>query len=195
MPLLTGILVPLGAMNAWALAIGRLLALSALAAMVAVILLQVWYRYVLNAALPWPAEAARFLMLWMTGLAAPTAYRQSGFVAIDMVRDLLPRRMASVLTLFLLALSLAVLVMGIQLGWDHVQSGWLFASSSLRLPLDLVGGGVVRVKLAWMYMSVWIGMVLLTSVNVELILREIVKLGGRADALAPIWVSDLPEAE
>lgn len=192
---LTAILVPLGAANAWALAVGRFVALCALAAMVAVILLQVWYRYVVNAALPWPDEAARFLMLWMTGLAAPTAYRQSGFVAIDMVRDLLPGRLASILSLILLALSLAVLVMGVQLGWNHVQSGWLFNSSSLRLPLDLLGGSSVRIKLAWMYMSVWVGMVLLTSVNIELILREIVRLGGRADALSPIRHTDLPEAE
>lgn len=163
--------------------------------MVAVILLQVWYRYVMGAALPWPDEAARFLMLWMTGLAAPTAYRQSGFVAIDMVRDLLPGRLASILALMLLAMSLCVLVLGIQLGWDHVQSGWLFNSSSLRLPLDLVGGSSVRLKLAWMYMSVWVCMVLLTSVNVELILREIVRIGGRADALSPIRHADLPEAE
>jgi len=33
--------------------------------MVIVILLQVFFRYVLNNALPWPDELARFLMLWM----------------------------------------------------------------------------------------------------------------------------------
>ena len=72
------------------------------------------------------------------------------------------------------SISLLVLVAGLQLGWRHVNSGWLFASSSLRLPLDLVGGTSVKIKLAWMYLSLWTGMLLLTVVNVELILRSLV---------------------
>ncbi|SLN61037.1 Tripartite ATP-independent periplasmic transporters, DctQ component [Roseivivax jejudonensis] len=195
MGLVRGLLVPLELWNRWALALGRGLALVALAIMVIVILAQVFFRYVLNNALPWPDEAARFLMLWMTGLAAPTAFRRGGFVAIDTVQRLMPRRVADVLVLVLLALSLCVLAVGIQLGWNHVNSGWLFNSSSLRVPLDLVGGETVRVKLAWMYMSVWIGMVLLTVVAVELILRQIVRIGGEADTLSPLAPGDLPEAE
>lgn len=57
----------------------------ALSVMVAVIILQVFFRYALNSSLPWPDEAARFLMLWMTGLIAPSAYRWGGFVAIDII--------------------------------------------------------------------------------------------------------------
>ena len=63
--------------------IGRFISVIALAMMVFVILLQVFCRYILNNALPWPDEAARFLMLWLTSLMAPIALRQSGFVAID----------------------------------------------------------------------------------------------------------------
>ena len=141
--------------------------------MVLVILLQVFFRYVLNNALPWPDEAARFLMLWMTGFLAPSAYRWGGFVAIDMIPDLMPRRTALLFNAILLAIALAVLVVAIQLGWRHVNSGWLFNSGSLRIPLDWVGGETVRVKLAWMYMSVFTGFILLTVVNVELLLKNI----------------------
>ena len=59
--------------------------------MVFVILLQVCFRYLFNNALPWPDEAARFCMLWMTGLIAPAAYRVGGFVTIDMLGRALPR--------------------------------------------------------------------------------------------------------
>ena len=62
------------------LAAGRHIAWVALALMVSVILAQVFFRYVLNNALAWPDEAARFLMLWMTALIAPTALRVGGFV-------------------------------------------------------------------------------------------------------------------
>ncbi|ETW12029.1 tripartite ATP-independent periplasmic transporter [Roseivivax marinus] len=195
MGVVRGLLVPFGLWNDWALAAARVIALAALGAMVVVILTQVFFRYVLNDALPWPDEAARFLMLWMTGLAAPTAFRHGGFVAIDMVRTLLPATVAGVLNLILLAMSLTVLLVGAQLGWTHVNSGWLFNSSSLRLPLDLVGGEPVRIKLAWMYLSLFTEMVLLTVVNIELILREVLCLAGEAARLPSYARSDVPEAE
>ncbi|WP_111536984.1 TRAP transporter small permease [Palleronia aestuarii] len=195
MRILKAVLIPLQGLNTFLLMVGLWLALLALAAMVAVVILQVWYRYVLGNALPWPDEAARFLMLWMTGLAAPWGLRHHGFVAIEMLSAALPSAGARALNLVFLALGLTVVSMSLSLGWAHVNSGWLFASSSLRLPLDLVGGSAVKVKLAWMYMSIWIGMVLMTLVLVELILREIVKLAGGEQSLTPLDASDLPEAE
>ena len=77
--------------NTFFLRIGRQLAWVAILFMVLVILTQVFFRYILNNALPWPDEAARFLMLWMTGLVAPSAYRWGGFVSIDMVPKILPK--------------------------------------------------------------------------------------------------------
>ena len=65
--------------------VGSRVSAMALALMVVVILLQVFFRYVMNNALPWPDEAARFLMLWLTGLMAPIALRQGGFVAIETI--------------------------------------------------------------------------------------------------------------
>ncbi len=65
-------------LNSFMLKIGRNLAWIAIFLMVIVILLQVFFRYVLNNALPWPDELARFLMLWMTGFIAPSAYRWGG---------------------------------------------------------------------------------------------------------------------
>ena len=159
-----------------ALRVGRSLAAAAIALMVVVILLQVFFRYVLNSALPWPDEAARFLMLWMTALIAPSAYRSGGFVAIDTIATLLPERMARLLSTFLLLVSLLVLVVAWQLSQKHVNSGWLFASSTLKLPLHLIGMEVVKVKLAWMYMSISVGMFLLIVVNLELLLKSIVLL-------------------
>lgn len=141
--------------------------------MVLVILTQVFFRYVLNNALPWPDEAARFLMLWMTGLMAPSAFRWGGFVAIDMVPEMLPRRMGLILNLAILVVSLSVLIVALQLGIKHINSGWLFNSSSLKVPLHLIGGEAVRLKLAWMYMSIYVGFVGMTVVGVELILKNL----------------------
>ena len=73
--------------NTFFLRIGRQFAWIAIFLMVVVIIIQVFFRYVLNNALPWPDELARFLMLWMTGLIAPSAYRWGGFVSIDILEN------------------------------------------------------------------------------------------------------------
>jgi len=170
------ILRPLAWINTILLRIGRNIAWVAMGLMVLIIVLQVCFRYLLNNALPWPDEAARFLMLWMTGLIAPSAYRWGGFVSIDLVKDMLPAWLGQLVTLILLFISLMVLVVGLQMGLKHVASGWLFNSSSLKLPLEAFGLGLVRVKLAWMYMSLPVGIVMMILVNIELTLKAIIGL-------------------
>ena len=86
---LLGLTRALGALNATLLTLGRGLGAFCMAAMVVIILAQVFWRYVLNNALPWPEEAARFLMLWATGLMIGTAFRRGGFVSIELFVRLL----------------------------------------------------------------------------------------------------------
>ena len=159
--------------NTIILRIGRQLAWIAIFLMVVVILIQVFFRYILNNALPWPDELARFLMLWMTGFIAPSAYRWGGFVSIEMLPKLLPKLIENILLLILLSLSLFILIIGFQLGLQHIKIGWIFESSSIKIPFHLIGGEQKALKLAWMYMSLPVGIFLLILVNIELILRKI----------------------
>ena len=159
--------------NTFFLRIGRQFAWIAILLMVIVILVQVFFRYVLNNALPWPDELARFLMLWMTGLIAPSAYRWGGFVSIDILERFLPKILSTLLTIFILFVSLCVLVIGFELGLKHINAGWIFNSSSIKIPFHLIGGKTEPIKLAWMYMSLPVGIVFLISVNIELIFRKI----------------------
>ena len=174
---LSSLLVIIMTVNSFILRIGRFVAWISLALMVLVILLQVVFRYLFNNALPWPDEAARFLMLWMTGLVAPSAYRWGGFVAIDMVPTALPKRLGLSLMLVLLILSAAVLFVAIGFGWGHTMGfGGNFDSSSLKIPLDLIGLESIKVKLRYMYASLLVGVTLLLMINVELVIRTIVEL-------------------
>lgn len=200
---MTAILAPLKALialNSFLLRLGRFLAWTALALMVVVILIQIVFRYLpMLDALNWPEEAARFLMLWMTGLIAPSAFRWGGFVAIDMLPSALPRVPSLILSLVLLGLALMVLLVAVQIGFDkHLKPGCLFNSSTLWVPLSIDLGPLspckndgfafkgfewTRVKLAWMYMSLWVGLCLMVAVNIELILRALIKLISPAQAL------------
>jgi TRAP-type C4-dicarboxylate transport system permease small subunit len=175
MAAIIAVIRPLSWVNTRLLRIGRNIAWVAMGLMVLIIVLQVIFRYVLNDALSWSEEAARFLMLWMTGLIAPSAYRWGGFVSIDLVHDALPKRLGNLLVLILLLISLMVLVVALQLGYNHVNSGWLF-DSQLKMSLEFMGYGLFRVKQAWMYMSLFVGVILLLLVNIELCLKTLAGL-------------------
>ncbi|MEP4031965.1 TRAP transporter small permease [Roseibium polysiphoniae] len=196
MGIVLAIISPLGWINEKVLGIGRAIGVIAVAAMVVAILIQVVFRYVFNNALPWPDEAARFCMLWMTGLMAPTAFRRGGFVAIDMLCNLLPRTLGTLLNLFLLTLCLAVLLTAVKIGWSEVTGfGGRFATASLFVPVSLDLSEWLRVPRSWMMASMLVCIVLLISVNIELILRTLVALFGGRDRLKPILTSSTSGAE
>ena len=182
MALLTALLMPLQAFNETVLRIGRGVAILAIALMVMAILIQVLFRYVLNNPLPWPDEAARFAMLWMTGLIAPTAYRRGGFVAIDTVLRTMPERFAAVLSLALLAISGLVLGIAIEIGWGEITG---FLSKAKTASLYFLDGSFEWVKLPrrWMMASFFVCVLLLFTVNVELFLRTLIALAGGGGSL------------
>ncbi len=218
MAVLLGLLRPLAWINDRLLALCRALSVGLLAVMVGVILAQVFFRYALGSALAWPEEAARFGMLWMTGLMAPVAYRRGGFVAIDMAERALPPRLGAALVLALAFVALGVLVVALPLASAHVQSGCLFKSSSLWLPFTLEAGlplpgtglaltlcsdapslsltpGWTKMPLAVSYASLYLGIQLLLLVNIEAIGRGLVSLLGGDDRLPALRVTDMASAE
>ncbi len=181
---LTGIIRLLSFVNEHVLRFGRGIGAIAIALMVVAILVQVVFRYGFNNALPWPDEAARFCMLWMTGLMAPTAFRRGGFVAIRMLEHAMPMRVGAALNLVLLFISLLVLCVAVKIGWGEVTGfGGRFKTAALYVPLDINFETWHRVPRSWMMTSLFVGVCLLTLVNIELILRSIATLLGAGDRL------------
>ncbi|PWJ15083.1 TRAP transporter small permease [Jannaschia seohaensis] len=173
----------LALVNAPVLTLGRGVGIVCMALMVVFILVQVFWRYVLSNPLPWPEEAARFLMLWLM-VVAPTGLRRGGFVAIDMIQLVLPRIAGGLLTLFLLLLSLVVLVVGVKIGFAEVTGfSGRFKTSSLYYPtLE----GWVKMPRSWMMASLVVGLAMMVSVTVELILRQIAVMAGAGNDLPVI---------
>ncbi|RZW11799.1 MAG: TRAP transporter small permease [Rhodobacteraceae bacterium] len=184
MALLHGLLRPIQAWNDFVLPIGRWISILAIALMVLAILIQVFFRYILNNALPWPDEAARFMMLWLTGLMAPMAFRRGGFVAIDMVVQAMPAKVGQITSIFLLLISAGVLAMAVSIGWSEVTGfGGSFKTASLYLPLSFDLTEWFRIPRSWMMASLLVGVVLLFIVNIELILRALITYLGGGDTL------------
>ena len=183
------LLLPFQTWNDYTLRIGWWISVVAIGLMVLSILFQVFFRYVLASPLAWSEEAARFCMLWMTGFMAPLAYRRGGFVAIDMLVRALPGRVAEILSFILLVIPMVVLIVALPIGWGEVTGfSAKFATASLYYPT--LSGELVKVPRAWMGWSLLVGVVLLLTVNIELMLRTIISLFGGQDTLRPI-----PDAE
>jgi TRAP-type C4-dicarboxylate transport system permease small subunit len=198
MSVLFGLLWPLERFNTAVLAIGRVIAVTALAIMVAFILGQVFFRYVLSDAPNWTEEGARFGMLWMTGLMAPLAFRMGGFVSIDMLERALPRLISGILTLILLTIMLWVLVIAWERGLNnHVDTlSGRGCSSSLRWPFGIeIGKCGAKFQNNYQYASLWVGVNLLILVNIELMIRQVIKIMGQGDRLKPLSADDFAGAD
>lgn len=60
-------------------------AVGLFSAMVVVTTLGVFFRYVLNNALPWAEEADRYLFIWLSFVGASITMRRKGHIAVDLL--------------------------------------------------------------------------------------------------------------
>ncbi|TYL46935.1 TRAP transporter small permease [Marinomonas sp. IMCC 4694] len=141
--------------------VGRNIAWVLVTLMISVILLQVFCRYVLGNALPWPEEVARALMIWMMAVVAGEAYRRGSFVAIDMLLYALPTKASSLLKLTLLLLAGAVLLKLSLMGVEFFERGFRSRAAS------------IHISRAWIYLAMPVCFFTMLLANIELCLREI----------------------
>ena len=161
-------------LNTLIIGIGRSLAWMFVAAMVFTIVLQVFFRYVLNNALPWPEEVARALMIWMMALVAASAYREGSFVSIDMLQQYLPKALSRALKLLLLMVAMLVLYQLFVLGLEFFQRGFRTRAATFHLPR------------AWIYLAMPVCFGSMLLVNLELTLKEIRVLCGYQAAVTEV---------
>ena len=144
---------------------------ACLAAMMLVVLLQVFCRYVLNAPLSWPEEASRFMMVWMTFLVAPFAYREGMLVRLESWVAYLPKRGQRVIeigTHILIALTLIVLLR--EALW-MIERGSRIRSSALNL------------SMGWVFAVMPVSFVLLLSVTCELTIATFFAAGKDSETI------------
>ena len=106
--------------------------------MTLVVLLQVFFRYVLGDALSWSEEVSRFLMVWLTFLAAPVAYLEKGHVALDFLTDQWKGRPKQVLTLALHILSCILIAIIIWKSLMMFERGLSIKAASVPISMAVV---------------------------------------------------------
>ncbi|MBU2511298.1 TRAP transporter small permease [bacterium] len=132
--------------------------------MMVIVLIQVFFRYVLNNSLTWPEETARFMMVWMTFLAAPIAYRIGANVSLDMLHKTLKGRLHTAMTLLIQSGTLVTIVILFQRSLGMIQRGASINATSLPITMTPV------------YICLPIGLLLTACVNLEMLLSSLVLL-------------------
>lgn len=152
----------LSAVNRVNLEFCRVAAVLLVAAIAAVVAAGVFWRYVLNDALAWSEELAKFMMLWLVFVGAPIALRLGDHVAIQMLPNALSPRLRSALMVALsvvIALFCAMLtVKSAEFTWNgrrqvaiaigDVSMFWIFVS----IPFGAASMLLVAIQQAFEYL-------------------------------------------
>ena len=99
--------------------------------MTLVILVQVFFRYVLNNSFPWSEELARYLMVWMTFLTLPVVSRLGQHAALEIILGSLPHKLNTILQLILYGLIGIVLFIAFDKSYDFAAKGMRMLATSL----------------------------------------------------------------
>jgi TRAP-type C4-dicarboxylate transport system permease small subunit len=136
--MLKGIERALNKVNAPVAKIGAELSGALLLLMVAIVLLQVGCRYVLNIPLSWTDEASRFMMIYMTYLCLPIVYLNDQNIAMTFITDKFKgKRIYSLFMIVAHIASLILFVIWIYYGWIFYSTGSVMADS-VPIPMYVI---------------------------------------------------------
>jgi len=136
------------------------------AAMVAIMLVGVFFRYVLNDPFDWTEELSRWLWLAFSFLAINIALRRNEHIGLDVIVTMFPAKLAKAadyLVDLLTALFLVVLI----------KQSFIMASNTIMT------GGAVRISMFWPYLTLVAG---IFFALVQLVLRFIQKVAARPES-------------
>lgn len=118
------------------------------------VLLQVFYRYVLEAPLPWTEEMARYLFVWAAMLAAAVSVGRNDQFNIPLFADMLGSRSRHRLELFIVTLGLAFALVMVWKGL--AMSARMMIAVSPVLPVSQ-GAVYLAIPISGAYMALHLG--------------------------------------
>jgi TRAP-type C4-dicarboxylate transport system permease small subunit len=119
------------------LAGNRGLIIAMMAAMVALVFTNVVSRYIFNVSIIWAEELSQYLMVWITFLGAGLAMREGRHVAVEMLQDALPPRLARTARVIVVIFILAFLATLVILGVMFVSFAWDQETPVMNIPTGI----------------------------------------------------------
>lgn len=149
-----------------------------IAAMTAIVVVAVFFRYVLNDSLTWSEDVTLMLAIWMAFMVAPIAYRIGSNVALDTVTRFLTPVIGRIFSLAIHVLVLAMLVV-------------LLDESLSMIGRSRIRANTVPVQMKFIYGIMPFSFVCMMLAGIELALRDLLGL-FRPDEAAAVHPADNP---
>jgi TRAP-type transport system small permease protein len=140
------------------------LAVLLLAIMTTITLSGVFFRYVLDDALPWSEEIAKYLMVWLTFIAAPLAFRAGALVSIQALPNALNGRKNEILQIIIQLIVIGLMVMFVDIGVFLTKNAMIQRASSIDF------------SIAYVYASMPLGAVMILLVAFQFLLEALRRL-------------------
>lgn len=138
-----------------------------IAVMAIVVFLQVIFRFILKASLPWSEEVSRYLQVYITYFGTAYGIRTGAHLGIEAFTLLLPKPVRRVLAVFVQVISVFVCSLILKFGVDIVRTQMISrqVSPAMHIPMWMI------------YIAIPIGMGLCIIRYIIEIIREIKTLG------------------
>lgn len=114
-------------------AVGLLVAVT-----VAIIFVQVVFRYGLDSSLSWSEEAARYAFIWTIFLGVSVAARRGQHIVVEVLVEALAPRARRALALAVAAVCIGFFAVFGYLAWLLVDNAWHQTSTALQIPIAVV---------------------------------------------------------
>jgi TRAP-type C4-dicarboxylate transport system permease small subunit len=141
-----------------------------LGAIVVIILVQVIARYVLEVAISWPEESARYALVWLTFIGAAAAAARASEITVDSLTEMAPRAVRR--GLHLLAAVGGLVAFGFLI-WASLP---LFGFPARTL------SPATRISMGWVYLALPVGAALAMLFLAARLVRPVIRDSEAAEA-------------
>jgi TRAP-type C4-dicarboxylate transport system permease small subunit len=118
--------------------LNRLVCAALLAASCTLVFGNVVLRYGFGLSLAWAEEVSRYMMIWLSFLAAGLALREGAHIAVETLPDSLPRALAIPVRAVAVSLVAGFLALMLWFGWHYAQFAMMQRTPVLRLPVGMI---------------------------------------------------------
>lgn len=127
--------------------------------LLAVMTAQIVLRYGFSTSLIWAEEVCRYLLIWVSFLAAMVAYERGEIASVPMLRDALPRVGGLVLAMLANVAGIVLLVVLIRMGLSYAGRMGSAPIPALKFLLgDLFGPDFPVPAVYWVYIALPVGL-------------------------------------
>ena len=107
-------------------------------AMTITVIIQVFFRFVIQSPLRWTEELARYLMICLVLMASAIAMRNRSHLQVDVLTSALPQKPKRILTAIVDLLTIVFLCIMTYFGFKVVQSTTAQTSPAMQIPMALI---------------------------------------------------------